>query len=104
MAGFQLTATGINDRAGALAQAVWRSLNDAHDFSLWLNDSIHTDAILGPTGVGVTSAELTVIRASFADLGSANGLWGLAHAQKTQLAVNDFFFNAKNLFGVYYGG
>lgn len=104
MAGFALTALDINNRAGSLARAVWNALDDAHNFSQWLNDSTHTDTALGPSGVGIPSADLTIIRAGFADLGSANGLWGVAHAQKTVTAVNDFFFNAKQLGGIYWTG
>jgi hypothetical protein len=52
----------------------------------------------------VTSADLVTIRAATVDLGSANGLWGVAHGQKTVTAVNDFFFNAKLLGGIYWTG
>lgn len=104
MAGVSLTAQVINDRAGSLATQLWNALDAAHSFSLWLADSTHDDTALGPTGVGVTAADLTIIRASFADLGSANGLWGVAHTQKTVVSVNDFFFNAKKLAGPYWAG
>jgi hypothetical protein len=104
MAGYPLTALDINNKAGLVARAVWEALNDAHDFSLWLADSTHDDTTLGPSGVGVTSADLTVIRASITDLGSVNGLWGVAHAQKTVTSTNDFFFNAKKLGGIYFTG
>jgi hypothetical protein len=104
MAGFALTATGINDRAGSLATQLWNALDAAHTFSLWLADSTHDDTALGPTGVGVPSADLTIIRASFTDLGSATGLWGVAHNLKTQPATNDFFFQAKKLAGPYWAG
>lgn len=102
MAGFELKALDINNRAGSLARAVWQSLDDAHAFSLWLADATHTDALLGPSGVGVTTADLTIIRAAFTDLGSSNGLWGVAHTLKTVPSVNDFFFNAKQLGGIYW--
>jgi hypothetical protein len=104
MAGYQLTALDINNRAGLVARAVWEALDDAHTFSLWLADAAHTDALIGPTGVGVTSADLVTIRAAANDLGSANGLWGVAHNSKTVLSTNDFFFNAKLLGGIYWTG
>jgi hypothetical protein len=104
MAGYPLTALDINNKAGQVARAVWQSLDDAHAFSLWLADAAHTDTLLGPTGVGVTSADLVTIRAATVDLGSANGRWGVAHGQKTVTAVNDFFFNAKLLGGIYWTG
>lgn len=103
-AGFALTALDINNRAGSLARSVWQSLDDAHAFSLWLADATHSDTALGPTGVGIPTADLAVIRASFTDLGSATGLWGVAHNQKTVVATNDFFFNAKQLGGIYWTG
>lgn len=102
MAGFTIAAKDINDRAGALARAVWLALDDAHNFSSWLNDATHSDTALGPSGIGVTTADLLIIRNSFADLGSVNGLWGVAHAQKTVASTNDFFFNAKQLGGIYW--
>jgi hypothetical protein len=104
MAGFALTASGINDRAGSVANTLWKALEDAHAMSLWLSDATHDDTTLGPTGVGVPTTDLTIIRASFADLGSANGLWGVAHNLKTVSATNDFFFNAKKLAGPYWAG
>jgi hypothetical protein len=102
MAGFALTALDINNRAGALARAVWQSLDDARNFKQWLDDSTHADAALGPTGVGVTTADLTIIRNSFADLGGASGLWAVAHGSYTPTGANNYFFNAKQLGGIYW--
>jgi hypothetical protein len=104
MAGFVLTASGINDRAGSVVTQLWNALDAAHAFSLWLADATHDDTALGPSGVGVQTADLTIIRAALADLGSANGLWGVAHNLKTQPATNDFFFQAKKLGGIYWAG
>jgi hypothetical protein len=104
MAGYPLTALDINNKAGQVARAVWQSLDDAHAFSLWLADAAHTDTLLGPSGVGVVQTDLNTIRAATLDLGSVNGLWGVAHSQKTVLANNDFFFNAKLLGGIYWTG
>jgi hypothetical protein len=103
MAGFTLTATDINSRAGTLAYALWKALDDTHAFKLWLDDATHTDTLIGPTGVGVTTADLTIIRNSFADLGGASGLYAVAHGSFAPSGASNYFFNAKNLTGVNYG-
>lgn len=104
MAGYPISATDINNRAGGLVLGVWQALEDVHRFKLWLDDSAHTDAVLGPTGVGVASADLTLIRSSIADLGGASGLWAVAHGAFTPSGANNFFFNAKQLTGISYAG
>jgi len=45
-----------------------------------------------------------LLRAAINDLGSANGLYGVAHGTKTQASVNNFFFNAQQITGVNYSG
>lgn len=104
MAGFELKALDINNRAGSLARAVWDSLEEARRFKLWLDDSTHTDALLGPSGVGVTTADLAIIRSSFADLGGASGLWAVSHGTFTPSGASNYFFNAKQLGGIYWTG
>lgn len=104
MAGFALKADDINNRAGQLARAVWQSLDDARAFKLWLDDTSHNDTALGPSGVGVTSADLTIIRNSFADLGGASGLWAVSHGSFAPAGANNYFFNAKSLGGIYWTG
>jgi hypothetical protein len=104
MAGFELKALDINNRAGALARAVWSALDDAHNFKLWLDDATHTDTILGPSGIGMTSADLTLIRSSFADLGGSSGLWAVSHGTFTPSGSSNYFFNAKQLGGIYWTG
>jgi hypothetical protein len=59
----------------------------------WLDSQ--TDAQL--TALGYSAAEITLLRASYTDL---NNLGKIAHAQATQPAANDFFFNAGKLLGV----
>lgn len=102
MAGFTITAKDVNDRAGALARAVWLALDDAHAFKLWLDDSTHNDAALGPSGVGIPLADLTIIRNSFGDLGGASGLWAVSHATFTPSGASNYFANAKQLGGIYW--
>lgn len=104
MAGFELKALDINNRAGQLARAVWDSLEEARRFKLWLDDTSHSDTALGPSGVGVTTADLTIIRNSFADLGGTSGLWAVSHGSFTPSGANNYFFNAKNLGGIYWTG
>lgn len=104
MAGYTLTANDINSRAGTLAYAVWKALDDVRAFKLWLDDSSHTDTVLGPTGIGVTSADLTVIRNGIADLGGTSGLWAVAHGSFAPSGASNYFANAKSLTGINYAG
>lgn len=104
MTGRQLTALDINNRAAAVVEQLWSALDQAHQLALWLSDSNNATAALTAAPISLSSADDTAIRAAILDLGSVNGLWGVAHAQKTVTAVNDFFFNAKKLSGVNYTG
>lgn len=98
MAGYPLTALDINSRAGTLARAAWDALDEVNKFKLWLDDADHTDTALGPTGVGVTSPDLVIIRASFTDL---SNLYKVSHGLQAT-GVSNFFSNAKKLGGIYY--
>jgi hypothetical protein len=102
MAGFPLTALDINNRAGALVTGLWTSLEEVRRFKLWLDDATHTDTALGPSGVGVLTPDLVVIRNSFADLGGTTGLYAVAHGSFDPTGANNYFFNAKNLAGLNY--
>lgn len=105
MAGYPLTSTDIQNRAGLIVTGVWNALDEANKFYKWLSDTNITgtsDANL--TAAGLVSADITLIRNGITDLGSPNGLWGVAHAQKTVTATNDFFFNGKKLTGTYFTG
>lgn len=105
MAGITLTAANIQDRAGSLVTALWRSLDDVRQFKLWLDDSTHTDTILGPSGsIGIPTADLTIIRTAFADLGGSSGLWAVSHGTFAPAGVNNYFFTAKQLTGLTYTG
>lgn len=104
MAGNPYNAADLNNRAGSLAYGVWRALQDARDFKLWLDDAIHTDQILTAPPYSVPVEDLTVIRSSFGDLGGASGLWAVAHGSFTPGGANNYFFNAKNLSGLNYAG
>lgn len=104
MAGNPYTALDINNRAGVLVTGLWTALEDVRRFKQWLDDSTHNDTAIGPSGVGVTTADLLVIRNSFADLGGASGLYAVAHGTFDPSGVNNYFFNAKQLTGLNYTG
>lgn len=102
MAGQPFTAADIQARAGLLVTALSTSLNEVRAFKLWLDDATHNDTALGPGGVGVPTGDLTVIRASFADLGGSTGLYAVARGTHAPSGANNYFFNAKNLSGLTY--
>lgn len=102
MAGNPFTASDVNNRAGALVAGLWTQLEDVRRFKLWLDDASHNDAALGPTGIGVTSPDLLVIRNSFADLGGASGLWAVAHGSFAPAGASNYFANGKLLTGLNY--
>ena len=104
MAGFALTALDINNRAGSLTRAVWQSLEDARAFKLWLDDTTHNDTALGPSGVGIPTVDLTLIRNSFADLAGSSGLWAVSHGTFAPSGASNYFANAKQLGGIYWTG
>ena len=104
MAGYAIVANDVNQRAAALALGLWTALDDAHKFKLWLDDTAHTDTVLGPSGVGVTTADLLVIRNSFADLAGNSGLYAVAHGTFAPTGASNYFANAKLLTGVNYAG
>jgi hypothetical protein len=81
------------------------ALEDVRRFKLWLDDSSHNDAAIGPSGsVGVTTADLTIIRNSFSDLAGASGLWAVAHGTFAPTGASNYFSNAKLLTGLNYAG
>jgi hypothetical protein len=100
--GYPVSAADVNAKAGALVTNLWNALNDVRQFKLWLDDSAHNDTYL--TGLGISGADITVLRAAFADLGGTNSLWAVSHGTYVPPGVNNFFFNAKNLTGTNYTG
>jgi hypothetical protein len=102
VAGYTLAASDVNNRAGGLVVGLWQALEDVRKFKLWLDDATHSDTALGPTGIGVTSADLTLIRNSFADLGGASGLYAVAHGTFAPSGASNYFSNAKSLSGISY--
>jgi hypothetical protein len=99
-----ITKNDIDQRLPLVIEGVWNSLNLANQAALWLANTniIPNDAFL--TNLTYTQAEVTLMRAAINDLGSSNGLWGVAHNLKTVPSTNNFFFNAQQLTGVNYTG
>jgi hypothetical protein len=98
-----ITKSDIDQRAAAVEEQVWSALNEANKLALLLaNTNIVTDASL--TSLGYSSAEITLLRAAVNDLGSSNGLWGVAHNLKTVPSTNNFFFNGQQITGVNWTG
>ena len=102
-----ITKTDIDNRMASIVEQVWGSLNLANQAALWLANTniIPNDTFLQNLGYQITPVnEVTLLRAAINDLGSANGLWGVAHNLKTVPSTNNFFFNAQQITGVNYTG
>jgi hypothetical protein len=99
-----ITKNDIDQRLPLVIEGVWNSLDLANRAALWLANTniIPDDAFL--TNLTYTQAEVTLMRAAINDLGSSNGLWGVAHNLKTVTSTNNFFFNSQKLTGVNYTG
>lgn len=103
--GRALTKDGVDARMASVVEQIWSALDQAHNASLWLADTNITGASdANLLALNYVAADLTLMRGAINDLGSANGLWGVAHNQKTVSATNDFFFNGKRLTGINYAG
>lgn len=102
--GRALTKLELDQRADAVITQLWSALAEANKLALLLANTniVPNDAAL--TALGYTGAEVTLLRAAINDLGSANGLYGVAHGTKTQAVVNNFFFSAQQITGVNYTG
>lgn len=95
-AGYPITKVDLDNRMGAMVLALRDSLGDCVAFKTLLDDaSILPDATL--TTLGYSSGEITMIRASFADI---KKLSDIASAVATQASTNDFWFNSKHLTGI----
>jgi hypothetical protein len=99
-----MTKLDIDARAASVVEQVWSALNLASQFAALLANTniIPNDTFL--TNLGYTAPEVVLLRAAINDLGSANGLYGVAHGTKTQATVNNFFFNGQQITGVNYTG
>jgi hypothetical protein len=105
MAGRQLAALDINNRAAACVEQAWTALDQCNQMYRWLIDSNNTTAILTAAPISLASADDTAIRSGISDLGNTtNGLWAVAHGLFVPGGTNNFFANAKKLSGVNYTG
>ena len=94
--GFAITKADLDTRGGQLAMAVREDLRLCAAMCDLLNDTsvFANDAAL--TALGYTSGEVTQYRASFTDL---KALYSLSHGGALPGGPNDYFFNAKHLWG-----
>lgn len=99
-----LTKADLDQRAASAVEMCWASLFEANKLSLLLANTniVPNDTFL--VNLGYTAGEVTLLRAAVNDLGSANGLYGVAHGTKTQASVNNFFFNGQQITGWNYTG
>lgn len=98
--GFQATKTDFDSRAGQLVTALRLNLFSCSEFSKVLQGAPWaTDANL--VALGYTQAEVTLLKASFTDLGgTGNSLYRIANGQAFVGSSNNFLFNANQLCGV----
>ena len=95
--GFPFGLNEINQRAGQLVVGLRDNFADIVIFNaklVSLADAYFTGTV--PTGLGMSSTGLTLLRNSFIDL---SNLSKVAHGTAQQVGNNDFFFNANNLTG-----
>lgn len=93
MLGFPTNKIDVDSRAGQLALTLRDVFVEIVTFKAWLDTQ--TDAQL--IALGYEQAEVTLLRAAYTDLVNLNNI---AHAQDTQPAASDFFWNAKHLTGL----
>lgn len=93
MLGFPTNKLDVDSRAGQLALTLRDTFVQVVTFKAWLDTQ--TDAQL--VTLGYAQAEVTLLRAAYVDLTNLNNI---AHAQGTQPAASDFFWNAKHLTGL----
>lgn len=102
--GRPLTKVDLDARADSVVEQLWGALRQANEFAQLLANTtiIPNDTAL--TNLGYSAVEVTLLRQAINDLGSATGLWGVAHNLKTVTATNNFFFSAQQLTGVNWSG
>jgi hypothetical protein len=98
MAGLLLNSTLINQDWGNAALNLARALAQCKGISDMIADTqrLPPGGAAGLQAVGMTAADASLMVSSFGDLAA---LYRIAHAQQQQVGNNDFFFNARLLFG-----
>jgi hypothetical protein len=98
MAGLLLNSTLINQDWGNAALNLARALAQCKGISDMIADTqrLPPGGAAGLQAVGMTAADASLMVSSFGDLAA---LYRIAHGQQQQVGNNDFFFNARLLFG-----
>jgi hypothetical protein len=98
MAGLLLNSTLINQDWGNAALNLARALAQCKGISDMIADTqrLPPGGAAGLQAAGMTAADASLMVSSFGDLAA---LYRIAHAQQQQVGNNDFFFNARLLFG-----
>lgn len=98
--GFPATKGDFDSRAGGLVVALRQNLFNCSEFCKVLQGTPwSTDANL--IALGYTQAEVTLLKASFTDLGgTGSSLYRIANGQAFVGSNNNFLFNANQLCGV----
>jgi hypothetical protein len=98
--GFPALKSDFDSRAGSLVVALRQNLYNCSQFCALLQGAPWaTDANL--VALGYTSGEVTLLKASFTDLGgTGNSLYRIANGQAFVGSANNFLFNANQLCGV----
>jgi hypothetical protein len=98
--GFPANKWDIDNRAGVVAKNLRDALREVEAFNAYLatmdDQELGGDPNDPSSGVGYSSEDIQLLRASFIDL---TKLSRIAHGQDEQVGANDFFWNAKHLLG-----
>jgi hypothetical protein len=93
MPGINLNASDINTRAGVIAQAVQKAMNDVIQFKFFLDGALDADLI----ALGMSANDVGTIKSAFTDLAQLAAIYG----NQTNLAVaKDFRAFARRVWGM----
>lgn len=98
--GFPTTKSDFDSRAGSLVVALRQNLLNCSAFCAVLQGTPwSTDANM--TALGYSSAEVTLLKAAFTDLGgTGTSLYRIANGLASNASANNYLFNANQLCGV----
>ena len=95
--GLPSTIADVSAECGRSVVDLVNAMNHCSALNTMLNDADRYGGQAGLVALGASSADATLLIASFADL---QNLHLTAHGQRAQAVASDFFFNAKKLMGV----
>jgi hypothetical protein len=95
--GLPSTLADVSAACGRAVVDLANAMNKCSAMNTMLNDANRYNGTTGLIALGASSADATLLVASFADL---QNLSLTAHGQRAQAVASDFFFNAKLLMGV----